>query len=331
VKLSFHFVNAKVRAMRSLLYEGRRVLDLCNLRSVADLVTELVPDYPVTSALALERFLVVAHVKELLRLQQFLYGANAEFFEWLLSRYCLENIKVVVRSGLSGEAPESTRELLVELPPPLALPLDELVAMRASPERLLAMVPSAHLRELLAEAIEAADGDPFVFESALDASYLGALSGAARALPRRYRRKVAQLVGCEIDIANVMLALRARLNYDLDPEAVTPFFVQGGERLDAGRWKGLLEQPSGALAAELMHVQFSADTSSTALEWQFARKLYGLACRIFRTSVLDFPVVAAFFYIKRAELADLLQVVGTLSYGLGSDQLRPRLVTGSQP
>ena len=127
--------------MRSFLYEGDRLLDLCNLRSAGDLATELLPDYPVTDALELERSLVVAHVKELLRVLSFLDGDNLRFFQWELARYRLENIKVVLRSGFSGESPETTRRLLADLPEPLWLPLDELVAMRTSPEKMSAAIP----------------------------------------------------------------------------------------------------------------------------------------------------------------------------------------------
>ena len=312
--------------MRSFLYEGDRALDLCRARSMSDLIGELLPAYPVTSALDFERSLVVMHVKELLRVGVQLSGAFADFYEWALARYCLENVKVILRSGFSGESAETTRALVADLPAPLALPLDRLVEVRTSPASIPALIPHRPIADLVARAMIAGDNDPFLLESAMDAGYLRMLVKAAEDLPRRHRAGAVRLVGCEVDTANVMLALRARLNYELEPEAVAPFFDEGGA-VPPERWHALVADPSVERAMELTRVEVPRKPRATRLEWELTRKLYRLACGIFRRSLDDFGVVVAFFYIKRAELADLLQVVGAQSYGLSADDLRPRLVT----
>lgn len=327
MRLSFAFVNAKVRGMRSFLHEGDRLMALAALRSVGELISRLLPDDPITSTIEFERCLVVDHVKGLLRIQQYLHGAMARFYEWQLARYTLENIKVILRSASSGESAEDTRALLADLPPPLDLPLTQLVSVRSSPESMPALIASRELSVLLRDAVLAADGDPFVLESALDAGYLRALARSAHLLPRRHRRGAAELVACEIDHANVMLALRSRLNYDLDAEAVEPYFVQGGQRITAANWRALLADTSAERAAELLRMSVLQDESAARMQWRLARRLYRKATRTFRMSMFNFGVVAAFFYIKRAELADLLQVVGMLTYGLPAQDLRARLVT----
>jgi len=327
MRLSFAFVNAKVRGMRSFLHEGDRLMPLASLRSVGDLVSRLLPDYPVTTTLDLERCLVVDHVRELLRLQQFLHGALARFYEWQLSRYTLENVKVILRSGFSGRSTEGTRTLLADLPAPLDLPLDQLVSVRSSPESIPALISSRELSELLRDAVLAAGGDPFILESVLDAGYLRAVSRAARLLPRRHRRVAADLVACEIDHANVMLALRARLSYGLEPDAVEPYFVGGAQRIDAARWRALLAEPSAARASQLLGMPDVQGESPAQLQSRLSRRLYRRAARAFHRSAFDFGVVASFFYLKRAELADLLQVVGALTYGLPARDLHARLLT----
>jgi len=327
MRLSFAFVNAKVRGMRSFLYEGDRLIPLAALRSVGELVSRLLPGYPVTGALDLERCLVVDHVAELLRLQQFLHGPLARFYEWQLSRYTLENVKVILRSGSSGRSAEGTRALLADLPAPLDLPLDHLVSVRSSPESIPALMSSRDLADLLRDAVLAAGGDPFILESALDAGYLRAVSRAAHLLPRRHRRVPADLVACEIDHANVMLALRARLSYELDPGAIEPYFVDGAGRIGPAHWRALLAEPSTARAARLLRMPEVQGESPAQLQSRLARRLYGRAARAFHRSAFDFGVVVSFFYLKRAELADLLQVVGAITYALPAQDLHARLLT----
>lgn len=327
MRLPFAFVNAKVRGMRSFLHEGDRLMPLAALRSVGELASRLLPDYSVTSTLELERCLVVDHVKELLGLQQYLHGAMARFYEWQLSRYTIENVKVILRSAFSGESAENIRPLLADLPAPLGLPLDQLVSVRGSPESMPALIASRDLSELLRDAVLAAGGDPFILESALDAGYLRAVRRAASLLPKRHRGAAADLVACEIDHANVMLALRARLNYDLDAEAVEPYFVEPGARVDATGRRALLADPSTERAAQMLLMPSVRDESVASLQWRLTRRLYRKAARAFRASTFDFGVIAAFFYIKRAELADLLQVVGVLTYGLPAQELHARMVT----
>ena len=100
-----------------------------------------------------------------------------------------------------------------------------------------------------------------------------------------------------------------------------------GQRITAASWRALLADTSAGQAAELLWMSVVQGESAARMQWRLARRLYRKATRTFRMSMFNFGVVAAFFHIKRAELADLLQVVGILTYGLPAQDLHARLVT----
>ncbi len=56
------------------------------------------------------------------------------------------------------------------------------------------------------------------------------------------------------------------------------------------------------------------------------RSLYLKANRWYYRSVLDFGAVAAFYYIKRIELANLIQISEHVRYGERGDAIRSKLI-----
>ncbi|MFH0964151.1 MAG: V-type ATPase subunit [Planctomycetota bacterium] len=316
MELTFDFVNAKIRAMRSMLYEADRLRALSQLRTSGELLAALFPQRRIAGVLDFERALVETHVSELLRVWKCLYGRQADFFFWNLVRYQVEDLKVILRGAAAGEDPKRIRELLVDLPGPLALPLDDMIALRADPAALADRLTGKGVAELLAQRNFPATEDPFLRETALDARYLMRLVDEVKTLSQADQDVVQGLVRFEVDLANVLAALRARLNYGLTPEAASGLYIPAAGRIHREAWLALLADPSLERAARLLGMRPEEVASLSLLEWLGARRLYDLACRRFRRSMLDYGAVPAFFHIKRTELANLLRLSGTLSYEL---------------
>ena len=297
------YVSAKMRAIRSRLYEGERLRGLLGLGSVSALGERVLPGSRATSVRGLERSLVEAHVSELVRIWRHLSGRRGEFFLWLLARYPLENLKVIVRGRAGGVGAEAIGELVARFGEPLGLPLDELIAEGVSDEQLTRLRRRGVPGRALPAAWGEAKGDPFKMETMLEGGYFRELVGAMGRLGGRDRRAVDGLVQFEVDLANVMLALRGRTKYGMKAGEVEGYYVAGG-RVGQERWVRFVEGPTPAEGAALLGVREESPTGIPELGWLAARRLYSLACRRFRESVLEYGAVAAFFHIKRTELAD---------------------------
>ena len=99
----FDFINAKVRGKRSKLFESHRLRSLAECRTLPDLFRRVYPSRGFTNHLDFERLLLSDHIRHLDKVSRYLSGRVSDLFQWLMVRYQLENLKVVVRVFMSKE------------------------------------------------------------------------------------------------------------------------------------------------------------------------------------------------------------------------------------
>jgi len=136
------YVIAKVRAMRSFLYEDDRLIRLGRARSLPELARLLGFGEVAVGHLELEARLTARHLDELVKVGRLLDGAREDLFDWFLARYQMENIKVVLRFWTAGEPVSRLTRHLVEVPGWSSLPVEELAEARDL-EAFIARVPES--------------------------------------------------------------------------------------------------------------------------------------------------------------------------------------------
>ena len=321
VVADFDFLCAKLHGMRSLLYEGERLEGLLKCRNLSEMYGELFADHPFQSHLQFERELVSYHVATLHDLSEFLSGKTLALYTWLLRRYQIENLKVILRHwAKKGDRAELER-LLVDLPHSLSLPMDSILASPGLAS-LIPKIPHPLLQKgasLGAEPFERR-GTAFFLETGLDKAYFTELYVLLQRLHGTHSSGSAPLVRLEVDIFNALLAFRGKLGYAVTAQDLEPFFAPGGKYLTprlCGEIMGLdsfdemLKQlPSGFLGSPKIEVTEIGD-----LERVLSERLYRTASRQFYRSVSDFGKVLAFFHVKRAELTNLIRFAESLRYG----------------
>lgn len=327
--VSHDFINAKVRGMRSRLYESSRLLALCDARHLPDLVRRIYPQRPVGSCPEFERELTRDCLAELDLIRRYVNGPVLEALSWLMRRHQLANVKVALRHFLAGGSADSLAPLLVPAPRWLDLPLQEMLGA-ADLRGFVAAIPVEELRTQAELAMSEGDpaDRPFRVEMGLDLGYCERLGALATALPAKAR----SLVRLDIDGSALLSVLRAGRAYDMEFADIRPFLPVGSGTLDERAFAAVheAEDLAAALSAIPRSVLPAAAREGVAeladLEFALLLRMYRLANRYYYGDMLDVGVIVAYAYIKRVELANLTRLTESVRYGFPREEIVRRLL-----
>jgi len=329
------YLAGRLHARRSRMAEGGRLDVLCSLPGVDDLLRTIYLFNTPPSVEEFQRRRVGDLVQELAGYAPHLAGAGGRLFAWLLVRFQVENLKVLLR-GVMTATPLATLQIhLLSLPAGLEADASSL-ASAGSPGDFAARLPKGPLRASLQKAVVTYHEQPrsFFFEAALDRGYHGEALARAEALENADQEEIRPLVQQEVDIFHLMLVARGRFVYDLPPAQLLPLHVRG-TRISRGRFAAMLADPDLQTAAGRVFgcvvetaPPVRGETVSTAADLETAawtRFLY-LANHAFRCSHIGLGVVIGYTGLRRVETANLI----TLSEGLRATRegarIRERLI-----
>ena len=327
----FDFLQAKVHALRSRLYELDRLDKLCDLRTVAQLCHRLEPRAAVVGHHELQRRLLADHLATLDVLRQHLPRRLTPFATWMLRRFQLENLKVVLRARRTRQPFERVEPFLAPVPADLAMPWPALLKASSLADFLL-IVPVPEFRKAGEQGAvhHAETGETFLVELAMEAAYYEGLLERLARLPSRHRRGCQDLVHLETHAHTLLCLFRVKLNYGLPLDEAGRFFVVAEpsplplERLyDYPAFDDMLERvPRRFLPREgAGGIRTVAD-----LERALWARILQVANRQFYRSVADLGAIVAFYAIKRVELANLYRVIEGVRYGMAPAAIRAGLI-----
>lgn len=327
------YLAAQLHGRRSRLAEGGQLDVLCRIRTVPELARQLFPDHLFSGTSDMQRHMVQSVLDELASLAESVSGAGGDYLAWQRVRYQVENLKIVVRGIVNNLEPEALQPHLITLPPDLALDLTSLsVPAGASPfARILQIVPAGPLRDGVQAVAQAFQPEPrpFVIETALDRAYLQTLWQRAARMAGQDREDVLRLTGQEINIFNLMLVVRGRHHYRLQPGFLLPIFVPGGS-LDEEQFREFLLtddlQAGVQVIARPLFGESPAVCEAPELEMLAWNRYLHLANTLFRRSHMARGAVIGYAAIRRIELANLVTLAEGLRMGLEPARLRARLM-----
>lgn len=344
IKNDLDYLAARLHGRRCRLAEGERLDELCRLGGISELARTLYPEREIRTANGLQRRWVSDLAGEFVELAAFLTGAGAQLLTWMLARFQVENVKLLLRGFTGGRPLESLERHLISLPAELGIHSEALAAAGSLAE-FVRLLPAGPLRESLDEFVQGARDPPrlFFLEAALDRGYYRELLDRARRISGEDRKVVAPLVFQEADLFHLMLVVRGRFFYGLEPEILRPFHVKGTE-LSRSLFIRLLSAPdlltgAGSLAGlvldrlptGLRESSASPDSRLPALLEACAWNRYlGLAERAFRRSHMGLGAVIGYAGIRRVEVANLITLSEGLRAGLPAEVIRGRLTPRSE-
>lgn len=334
------YLAALLHGRRSRMAEGAGLQMLCRNKTVAELGRRVLGGAEVGSATELELALVQGLAREVGDLAPQLPGAVSELLHWLVGRFQLEDLKVLVRRLVTKAPSERLRAHLISLPADLRLDVDALTKAD-SMEAFVRLMPSGALRRCLAKALDFYREQPraFFLESALDQGYLAGLLAKVEALAGDEGDWVRPVIVQELDIFHLMLVTRGRLTYGLEPKILWPFHI-GGTRISRSLFESLLaEADVAAIGARLTgsvvdswvgrqgRPQEPAEVADAGLLERLAwSRFWRLANRAFRRSHMGSATAAAYVALRRVEVANLITICEGIRTGVPAEKIYARLI-----
>lgn len=323
------YLAARLHARRSRLAEAERLDALCRVRTVPELAHALQPDGSLATAAELQQRLVRDLAIELPQMLAHLAGPAECLLSWMLLRFHLENLKVMMRSFVTGAPPEAVRNHLVPLPAHPELSARALEST-ASLQDLLSLLPKGPLRKSLARAVEI-DPHParaFFLEAALDRGYFQELLARVERLTGEDTEVIKALTDQEVDTYHLMLVIRGRFHHGLKEELL-PLHVAGAG-ISQARFAAMLADPDLATAAEQAVGRaleaLPNPVTPAAIEAATWQRFLHLANRAFRRSHMGLGAVVGYCGIRRVEVANLITLCEGLRTGAAMQGVRTRLL-----
>jgi len=334
-EVSFDFLNAKLRGRRSFLYEGARLRELAELPSLQELAWHLYPRQDIRDVFELERRMLGSCVRELAWVLLYLRGSFGVLYRALLDRYIVENLKVLLRLFARKDEAAAPADYLIDLPPGMALPVEELLAS-ADVEEFLARVPLAAVRACAETALPLyrESGRRAFLEMAFDCGYWQAVQEAVAQLSAIEQSQCSAPILAERDAMRLLSALRAAGVYGLPWEEFSTVLPAGGRGLGLGTLREVYGQPELEFAVQRVPgLAEAVDRHRPAeqvrelgdLEDVLWHEVIRLANRQYYARPAGPAVVVSYFYLVREELRHLLALAQMLRVGRPAAEIAERL------
>jgi vacuolar-type H+-ATPase subunit C/Vma6 len=334
------YLTAYLHGRRSLMAEGESLTRLCRTRNLPEFMNAVLPDIEFDDISGFQHALVCKLAAEPSGFLNALSGAGASLIQWMIVRFQVDNLKILLRAHLCGTPSEKVARYIVPLNG--ALPLDAgALAAAKTLEEFLSNVPRGFFRDCLEEAVEMYPDNlkPYFLEAALDNGYFQVLLQKFRNLHRFSHNDMeilAPLICQEVDILHLMHVIRGKFFYGLKPEALLPLHIPGTrishrlfsemlESYDVMQAMAILEGRviDGLPLADDQSGDSDAETMCEHLAWTRYLRLANLA---FRRSHIGFAAVAGYVGIRRIETANLITISEGIRKGLAPDKIRMRLI-----
>lgn len=337
------YLGALVHARRSQMAEGARLESLCHLQSLRELGAAVLPAVALVDTAGFQRRLIQELIREFSEYVGCLRGAGAGVLAWLLAKFEIENVKVMLRHLVNPLPYQQVQKHLIPLPHqpegssktvPSVESWDDLV------DHLPAGMDGKRLKKLWDKNRE--PGSPFFPESTLDQVYFQELIARTRRLSGDDREIVEPLIAQDVDTFHLMLVLRGKFHYGLPSEALLPLHVRGS-KISNGRFAAMLGAPDPSSSARwaagqaLDDVSFKeeqgAGPNSTvlaageALAW---KRFLRLANRAFRCGHMALGQVIGYAGLRRVEVINLITLSEAIRTGVSAADIRLRLIPRSR-
>ena len=337
------YLATRLHARRSRMAEAERLEELCRLRSLPELSRAVFPGAEISVAADFQRRLVQNLIWEIFGCLKHLDDEGGDLVAWLLARFQLENLKILVRGFLNHKPLESLQPHLVALPARLDCEPAALLAAK-SLDDFISLLPADGPRHRL-QALVAGQHEPpqcFLLEAALDSGYFQELLARTNRLSDGEAEIVKPLSSQEANLFQFSLVARGRFSFGLTADVLLPLRVGRGEADD--EWfNTLLSAPDvislagcgvgtvmDDLPVSLHSADGSAETQLSSLEALAWQRYLRLANSAFRRSHLGVGAVAGYFGVRRMEIANLVSLSECIRLGADDREIRTRMIRRAQ-
>ncbi len=336
----YSYINAKVRAMRSLLLTGSTYRAMTNAGTVAELISILsqtrfqnfLQDLKLEDSDDIEQKLLLQEIRQIQLIQKHAHKDIGHFISNFLERYDAEKLKVLLRywHRKIRDIPSVIREKIV-----YDFRVDEILNAERLGEIVVLLAGTPFQKPLSRVADEYRDGKTlFPLELAVDCELFSRLWMGTESLPKADRSIAQRLLGLEIDLKNIDWVSRFRKYYDLSPTEIRRFTLPHGFHLrqeDIDRIASGKEGSNDIVkTTEAMGIPSDMVPENGIQLEDMEYLLYTILLFEARKAFGRFPFsigsILGYLILLRIETRNIRLLIQAKQYEFTPDQIEPRLV-----
>jgi vacuolar-type H+-ATPase subunit C/Vma6 len=275
-----------------------------------------------------------------IKIISFLTGKKPHrFFEVLISKFDLINLKSIVRSLVKKTNPETVSEpFIISLGRYHVIPIEQ--ALRANTfDNLITVMrntPFAHALEMGYQQYES-EQKSLPLELALDFDYYLNMWQVLDELDSADKRNTMNLLGTQCDIFNLVWIMRFREYYGFPSERISQYIIPRARKINKHVfWKIAGDSDiTGAIVNLGLHpydgiirsVTQVDDNQILSIELELFRYLRRLSLSNIIKFSLQSSSLVAFFILKEIEIRDIITILTGKHLGLSQERIKSHLIT----
>lgn len=338
----YAFINAKIKGMKSRLFDDnkyRQLLETTQLDALikalsetgyapdlADIDTKEVDITEITRAL--DKSLIATYNKIL---KYFTPEKENDFIYSIISKYEVENIKIILRGKFKGVSAPIISDAINPTTGKSEVDYEALINSRDVAE-FVSLLDGSIYGKYLKRALPLFEKDrrTAILENPLDMTYyiriwenMGCLSGTDRRVMKIF-------LGTFFDITNIMVALRYRLYYDVPIEIVKDTIFPVNFRITKNELNMLAETNKDEYRGIFDNTYYGKIVGKYKdlpdLEMGLYRIMMNTTKHILSGSPFHIGTIVGFFALKEIEVANLKSIAEGKRHNLSEEEILENLI-----
>lgn len=252
-------------------------------------------------------------------------GEDRKFYNRLIERYKIRDIKRVFRTILHGEDKEALKESLVALNPKI---ISEDADFKIE-KFIESLKDTDYARKLMVYTDIPDDRILFYIEMTLDRSYYENLINQSKKLSAKSRIVAKKLIGHHIDLLNITYLYRSKKTYSISSKEIINFLIDGGEKISKQKLYQLAESDINSflkIAEETsFNFLFPEGREIKNMDIRLERNLYSVFSNGYKNSKFDVGKILAITMLLELQIRDISTVLEGKRLGINSNIIRDLL------
>lgn len=255
----------------------------------------------------------------------YLQGSARSFYNALLTRYEIQDLKRIFRAVYHDEDVGLVRKSLLALDPML-LPKDQTLG----PDELFKVLEATPYGRMLS-AYKGVSRDRILFyiEMELDRSYYERLIKEARELPKKDRKEIMAMLNRHVDLLNIRYIYRGKKTYDILKSEMENFVIHGGNIPPKLLKSWIYAEDVDALVRSVRNSSFSflfqEKRNNQMADILATRDLAAVYEKHYQQAGLSLGRIVALSILLENAIKDVSTILEGLRLGFGKDLIRSLL------
>lgn len=262
---------------------------------------------------------------EIKSLEPFVHRSSKEFYENLIKKYTIEDIKRMLRAIIHSQ---TTGQLVEDFY--TGSSFGNTIEGDNLPNFLKELEKAGYGRNLSQYSGQNPSSVFFYLEMTLDRNYYSALLESAQDLSKVDREIATSLIGTEIDLLNLTYILRGLETYNMYPAEIATFLIEGGNKYSYQKLLDLLQlslsQFKEFLENSAYKELFDRNIEYSLLNQEINSYLFREGRRAFRNSGFTIGKLVGFWYLLNFKSKNISTLIEGKRLGFSPDLIKTYLI-----